>query len=163
MPDKKIPDPKPIERCEEHHPLVNCVNRMIYEVRELIAEISQIKTMIRSHDDKVVDFYEILAQVSAQLKTNNDLMAKTIGMLNDTSLREAKTAGHLEEILALLAKNMGNNKEDWFCKQLELYQKAQTKALTDAQKANAKLMWKLVGVIITLALFIAGVTGNINI
>jgi N-dimethylarginine dimethylaminohydrolase len=161
--DKRNGRNEKILRCDEHHPLADCVSKLIYEVRELTDAVGLTRMAVREHDDKVIKFYEQNALLAAQIKTNNEMLEKVVKLLKETTAREAMVSQHLEEVLAYIAKNTANNSEEWFKKRLEEMMTAQTQMLEKNRKENAKLLWKLVGVIVTLALFIAGVTGNLSI
>jgi hypothetical protein len=152
-----------IERCDEHHPLADCVSKLIYEVRELTDAVGLTRMAVREHDDKVIKFYEQNALLASQISTNNEMLEKVVKLLKETSARESIMSQHLEEVLAQVAKNSANNSEDWFKKRLEEMMNAQTAMMEKNRKENAKLLWKLVGVIVTLALFVAGVTGNLSV
>jgi chromosome segregation ATPase len=167
--DEHIGEPRPtakkLERCNEHQPLSDCVADLVYEFRRLEDGCKDIRTELRDHDDNVLKFWKELAQLDGELKVNAKTMEKVVGMLKSTNSRLSNVTGHLDELLALVAKNMSTSKtnEDWFKKQFEDFLKAQRSQEEANRKANAKMIWKLVGVIVTLALFIAGITGNINL
>lgn len=166
MPGEKANEKPPIKRCDEHHPLSECVHDLSIEVRDLSDKTDLVRQEVRNHDNKTIKFYESQAKLSAQLESSNKLMEKIVELLNKETGRQAITSQHLEEVLSQLSKNMGVSKETiqtWLCEQLAESRKADEATATTLAKNNMKLIWKLVGAVVLLALFIAGVTGKINI
>lgn len=143
------------QRCDEHTPLVDSISKIVYEMRELEDLILLIRNDIRNHDDKTIKLFEQNTRLTIEISDNNTSLTKLDRLLNEAITKQNILSLHLAEAVEIMTKDTHAD-DNWLKKQFEEYQKAQTKQMVFIQKENAKLMWKLMGVIVALAGAIAG-------
>ena len=150
------PAPKTV-RCDEHTPLVDSISKIVYEMRELEDLILLIRSDIRNHDDKTIKLFEQNTKLTIEIGENNNSLTKLDRLLNEAITKQNILSLHLAEAVEIMTKDTHSD-DNWLKNQFEKYQKAQLEQMKFVRQENAKLMWKLIGVIVTLAGVIAGMT-----
>jgi hypothetical protein len=157
------------QRTDDQQPLIDSISKIVYEMRSLEDLANLIRTDIRNHDDKTQKFYQQNERLGIEISQNSQALIKLDRALNEIITKQNILHIELEAVLQSLGHDKksetpsgGEDGNEWFKKQLEAYQQSQRDMIDQNRKDNNALLLKILGALIAIALFIAGITGNLT-